>query len=308
MTNKPSALGRGLKALLPASDEGDLNSNLQDDNGINSHEHPPYFLCPIDFIIPNPYQPRKEFNQVELAGLSASIREKGVLQPLVVRQIGKNKYELIAGERRLRASKLAELEKVPVLVKDISISDRLEIALIENIQRENLNPLDEAAAYAQLVDEFGLTQDSIAKRVGKSRSAVANNIRILQLPEFAKASLGRGDISSGHARVLLSLTAPEDIRSLHDLMVSQKISVRESETIAKDIKNGATKRDKDDKPAKKPQAKALPAEYCQNITKNLNVFLGTKSRIRQNGSKGKIEISYSSPEELERITKLMVNK
>ncbi|NOX25053.1 MAG: ParB/RepB/Spo0J family partition protein, partial [Deltaproteobacteria bacterium] len=270
---------------------------------LNGDTLPSYFLCPVGFIIPNPYQPRKNFAQEELAGLSASIKEKGILQPLVVRRLAKNKYELIAGERRLRAAKQAELEKVPVLVKDISISDRLELALIENIQRENLNPLDEAVAYAQLVDEFGLTQDSIAKRVGKSRSAVANNIRILQLPEFAKESLGKGDISAGHARVLLSLEKQEDIRSLHDIMVTRKISVRESESIARDIKNILFKRAKSDK---KTPITALPTTYCQNVAKNLHALLGARSRIKQNGSKGKIEITYTSPEDLERIMKLMV--
>jgi ParB family chromosome partitioning protein len=305
MATKLSGLGKGLKALLPVSDDGDLNVDLHESSERNDTNQTPYFLCPIDFITANPYQPRKEFNREELLGLSASIREKGVLQPLVVRALGKNKYELIAGERRLRASKLAELEKVPVLVKDISISDRLELALIENIQRESLSPLDEAAAYAQLVDEFGLTQDSIAKRVGKSRSAVANNIRILQLPEFAKSSLGKGYISAGHARVLLSLDKEEDIRNLHDLMVSQKISVRESETIAKDIKNATIRKIK---PVKQKPESALADTYCQNVTKNINSFLGVESRIKQKGSKGKIEISYSSPEDLERITKLMVGK
>ncbi len=295
-------LGKGLKALLPVSDDGDLNANLEP-TLINDRLQSPYFLCPIDFIVPNPYQPRKEFNKEELSGLSASIREKGVLQPLIVRQLGKNQYELIAGERRLRASQQAELEKVPVLIKDISISDRLELALIENIQREALNPLEEAAAYEQLVEEFGLTQDSIAKRVGKSRSAIANNIRILKLPTFAKTSLAKGDISAGHARVLLGLERNEDVLALHEIMVSQKISVRESETIAKDIKNGSTKKTRAVKVA---ATTALPVSYCHNITERLNSFLGTKSKITQKGSKGKIEISYSSPDDLNRlINKLM---
>jgi ParB family chromosome partitioning protein len=305
MANKLSGLGKGLKALLPVSDNGDLNYNPDAADEMNGSLQHSYFFCPIDFIAPNPYQPRKNFDQKELAGLSASIREKGVLQPLVVRRLAKNRYELIAGERRLRAAKLAELEKVPVVVKDISISDRLELALIENIQREDLSPLDEALAYAQLVDEFSLTQDSIAKRVGKSRSAVANSIRILQLPEFARESLGKGDISAGHARVLLSLEKQEDVRHLHDIMVSRKISVREGESIAKGIKSGAIKRLKVDK---KTPAMALDAAYCQDIGKNLHAVLGARSRIRQSGSKGKIEITYTSPADLERIIKLMVGK
>ncbi len=303
MANKLSGLGKGLKALLPVSDNGDLNYNPDTWGDANDGIQSDYFLCPVDFIIPNPYQPRKTFDQAELAGLSASIKEKGVLQPLVVRRLAKNKYELIAGERRLRASRLAEQEKVPVIVKDISISDRLELALIENIQRENLNPLDEASAYAQLVEDFGLTQDSIAKRVGKSRSAVANNLRILQLPEFAKVSLGKGDISAGHARVLLSLEKDEDIRNLHDVMVTRKISVREAEIIAKDIKNGVLKKIK---PHKKAPPMAINAICCQDITKNLDSFLGVKSRIKQYGKKGKIEITYASPEDLDRIMNLMV--
>ena len=303
MASTLSGLGKGLKALLPVSDD-DLNAGQGPVADISGQS--PYFLCPIDFIIPNPYQPRKEFNQEELAGLSASIKEKGVLQPLVVRRLAKNKYELIAGERRLRASQKAQLEKVPVLVKDISISDRLELALIENIQRENLNPLEEAAAYAQLIEEFGLTQDSVAKRVGKNRSTVANNIRILQLPDFAKDSLGKGEISAGHDRVLLSLEQRDHVRTLHDLMVSQKISVRESEAIAKDMKNGQLKGKKATK--KSPQPAALPNSYCHGLAKSFNSFLGSKSKIIQNGSRGKIEIEYSSPEDLERLHGLIVQK
>lgn len=303
MASTLSGLGKGLKALLPVSDDDDLNAGQELASGISGQS--PYFLCPIDFIVPNPYQPRKEFNQEELAGLSASIKEKGVLQPLVVRRLAKNKYELIAGERRLRASQKAQLEKVPVLVKDISISDRLELALIENIQRENLNPLEEATAYAKLIEEFGLTQDSVAKRVGKNRSTVANNIRILQLPDFAKDSLGRGHISAGHARVLLSLEKEGDILALHDLMVSQKISVRESEAIAKGMKNGEPK---NKKPVKKALHAALPNSYCQTMANSLNSYLGSKSKIIQNGSRGKIEIQYSSPEELERLHGLIVQK
>ncbi|NOX25680.1 MAG: ParB/RepB/Spo0J family partition protein, partial [Deltaproteobacteria bacterium] len=229
-------LGRGLNALLPASDNDDLNADWGGVEETNKGRGP-YFLCPLDFIIPNPYQPRSNFKEAELAGLSASIKEKGVLQPLIVRRLTDNKYELIAGERRLRAARLAELEKVPVLIKDISISDRLELALIENIQREGLNPLEEAMAYGKLIEEFGLTQEVVARRVGKSRSTITNSIRILQLPDYARQSLANGDISAGHGRVLLSLENETDILALHDRIIKEGLSVRETEKLGREIKN-----------------------------------------------------------------------
>ncbi len=285
-------------ALLPA-DSG--NNGLSLEQSDMRGEDSPYFVCPIAFIQPNPYQPRKVFNPEELESLAASIREKGILQPLVVRKVADNQYELIAGERRLRAAQLASLEKVPVLIRDIAISDRLELALIENIQRENLNPLEEAEAYAQLIEEFSLTQEMVSKRVGKNRSTVANSLRILQLPDYAKASLNNGNISSGHGRVLLSLSDEGQIKSLHDTIIAQSLSVRETEALAKKMKAPVK-----DKPIPKRPEPGLPEPYCLTVTKTLTDYFGTKSSIVQNGSKGKIEVEYLSTEELERLLALII--
>lgn len=300
MSKMRSPLGKGLMALLPTENENNDLSQAQNENRMNDS---PYFICPIAFIQPNPYQPRKVFNPEELESLAASIREKGILQPLVVRKISDNHYELIAGERRLRAAQLAALEKVPVLVKDIAISDRLELALIENIQRENLNPLEEAEAYAQLIEEFALTQEMVSKRVGKNRSTVANSLRILQLPDYAKVSLNKGDISSGHARVLLSLNDDGQIRSLHDTIIAKSLSVRETEALAKRMKAPAK-----EKPLAKRPEPSLPAPYCQTVGKTLTDYFGTRSTIIQHGSKGKIEIEYLSATDLERLLALIIQE
>jgi len=303
MAKSLSPLGKGLMALLPVDTEegnwGESSVGMSDASG----ERSPYFLCPIAFIQANPYQPRKAFNPEELESLCASIKEKGILQPLVVRRVSENSFELIAGERRLRAAQMAELEKVPVLVKDIAMSDRLELALIENIQRENLNPIEEGEAYAQLMSEFGLTQEIVSKRVGKNRSTIANSLRILQLPNFAKNSVSTGAISAGHARVLLTLETEESMQILHDRIINQGLSVRETEALAKRIKHAPR--------PKEPgftQEKVLPESYCQTVTKTLNEYLGTPTKIIQKGAGGRIEIQYATGTDLERLLTLMLQE
>ena len=297
-----SPLGKGLKALLPVSEE--MGFDLDD----AEMERPdsPYFVCPISFIVPNPYQPRKEFDQEELENLATSIREKGVLQPLVVRKIKENEFELIAGERRLRAAGLAELEKVPVLIKNIALSDRLEVALIENIQRESLNALEEAAAYGTLSDEFSMTQETIAKRVGKKRSTVANFLRILALPGYAKESLRQGIISAGHARVLVGLDSDDEMRTMHDEIVKKQLSVREAEQLSKAIR--ATKPELKSAVAKRKPIPGIPGSYCKNLNNRLGAYLDSKSKIIQSGARGKIEIEYYSPDDLERLLALIVKE
>lgn len=287
--NKRSALGKGLNALLPGDDE-------RRETGARD-----YFLCPIEAITPNPYQPRKEMDDGALSELAASIREKGILQPLVVMATDSGAYELIAGERRLRASKLAGLTKVPVVVKKATEQDRLELALIENIQRQNLNPLEEARAYEQLVREFGLTQEEVAAQVGKERSTVANLLRILNLPDYAKEDLSKGTLSLGHARVLLGIEDPEAARSLRDEIIAKGLSVRHAEQLAKAAKNPARPM-----PRKKKTAPVIPSTYCRTIHKELEGYLGTKSRIVQNGSRGKLEIEYNSPDHLKRLLGLIM--
>lgn len=286
---KRHELGKGLSALLPSGDEGgDLGGGRK------------YFLCPLDDIVPNPDQPRKEIDNDELKSLAESIKEKGIIQPLVVHQ--KNDasgFELIAGERRLRAARLAGLDKVPVIVKEVGAgSDRLELAIIENIQRENLNPLDEAEAYNRLVKEFGMTQEMVAQKVGKDRSTVANILRILQLPAYAREDVAKGVLSPGHARVLLSMSDASSMNELRDQIVSQGLSVRQAEELAK---RARTKVGKSSLRIGKQPVPGIPDSYCLALTNDLVKHLGTKSKIIQQGTRGKIELEYYSLDDLERL-------
>lgn len=286
------ALGKGLDALLPSG-------------GSDGRE---YFLCPIDFIEANPDQPRKDINDTALAQLSASIQEKGVLLPLVVCEHGAaGRYQIIAGERRWRAAKMAGLDEVPVLVKDVAPLDRLELALIENIQRQDLNPLEEAEAYLRLVKEFNLTQEEVARRVGKERSTVANALRINQLPAFAKEDLVRGVLSMGHARVLLSVGDEESMREIRNEIVEQGLTVRQAEALAQKQKkknSGAASGAK--RPVRGKSANELPESYCKSLANGLVNYLDTKARIIQSGTRGKLEIEYYSHDDLERVLSLIL--
>ncbi|MFA6498971.1 MAG: ParB/RepB/Spo0J family partition protein [Desulfurivibrionaceae bacterium] len=284
------ALGKGLDALLPSG-------------GSDGRE---YFLCPIDFIEANPDQPRKDINDNALAQLSASILEKGILLPLVVCEHGaKGRYQIIAGERRWRAAKMAGLDEVPVLVKDVTPLDRLELALIENIQRQDLNPLEEAEAYLRLVKDFHLTQEEVAKRVGKERSTVANALRINQLPDYAKEDLVRGALSMGHARVLLSVGDEAAMREVRNEIVEQGLSVRQAEALAKKHKKMATPGSGVKRQPKK-SANELPESYCKSLANGLINYLDTKARIIQSGTRGKLEIEYYSHDDLERVLSLIL--
>ena len=217
---KKLALGKGLGALIPEMEPA------------GGHRSADYFQCPIDQIRPNRYQPRLRFPENELDELTRSIRTQGILQPLLVRKDGQG-YELIAGERRLRAAKKAGLRKVPVVVKEIGESELLEISIIENIQRENLNPLEEADAYHHLMTRFNMTQDQVATRVGKSRSAVANFLRLRQLPDPVKTSILDETLSMGHARALLGADTPALLNKAWRTVVSKRLSVRETENLIK---------------------------------------------------------------------------
>ena len=287
-------LGRGLESLLPGT--------LDLDDEISSQGKGEFFRCDISLIRPNPYQPRKEMDDLALAQLAESIKTRGVLQPLVVREIvGENQYELIAGERRFRAAKIAGLAEVPVIVKEADAEGRLEIALIENIQRQNLNPVEEAAAYKRLTDEFHMTQDDVAKKVGKERSTVANLMRLLQLPDDIKTDVANGRISMGHARVLLGVADEGVLRQLRDRIIEQGLSVRETEKIVAAQKNQQGNKKKI--PAE--NKKTIPESYCKTLTADVSRALGTKTNIVQNGTRGKVEIAYYSLEDLERIHRLL---
>ena len=289
--HKKSGLGKGLEALLPTLEK--------EDGG-------PYFLCPLEAIRPNPFQPRKNFNQQDLAGLAESIRAQGIIQPLIVRKAAGNAagFELIAGERRWRASQLVEgLKEVPVVIKDVSSAEVLELALIENIQRQDLNPLEEAAAYDRLIKELDLTQAAVAKRVGKNRSTVSNTLRLLQLPAFAKEDLLSGILSEGHARVLLSQGKNQAaMKSLRDEIVAANLSVRQAEDLAqKQRVTGRKARDGGHR-----AANLIPAATCREITQGLVSYLGCEARLVQNGGQGKLEIRYGSVAELERLLALII--
>ena len=293
--NQSNPLGKGLGALLPSLDTEEVDHFAR---AVES----PFSTCPIDKIRPNREQPRKDMDPDKLRDLADSIREKGILQPLVVSRDEAGLFELIAGERRWRAAQLAGLQEVPVFIKDsVGKEDRLELALIENIQRQNLNSIEEAASYQRLHHEFNLTQEEIAKRVGKDRSTITNSLRLLQLPDAMQQHLADGRLSAGHARALLSLTEnPTLMDHLCEEILIAQLSVREAEELAKKLKNGGPPKAKKQEP-KRPNDTPLSASYCKAACSNLEQILGTRSRIIQKGPKGKLEIEYSSSAELERL-------
>lgn len=276
-----SGLGRGLGALLSTEDIYDLES-------------PGFFLCPIEKIRPNPDQPRKHIDQDSLEGLAGSIKEKGILQPLVVWEVD-GIYELIVGERRWRAAQKAGLKTVPVVIKDVSPDELLELALVENIQREDLNPLEEAMAYGRLISELGLTQSQVASRVGRERPTVANFLRLLQLPDYAQTDLLDGQLSMGHARALLTVEDPERQKELRDQIIKKSLSVRKAEALARRLAKGerlsarVRKEDPD----------------IKNLCEDLTYRLGSKVKIVQTKRGGRLEIRYRSVQDLERVIRLL---
>lgn len=270
-------LGRGLDALIPGGNSiDDAKEGLQE--------------VAINLIDVNPYQPRTSFNEDELADLSASIKKHGVLQPLVVTPKGDH-FELIAGERRLRASKLAGLAMVPVIVRDVEDHDKLEIALIENVQRSNLNAIDEALSYRKLIEEFNYTQDQVAEGVGKSRAAVANKIRLLALPVEIKRALKDGKITEGHAKALLSIEDPKKQQAVFNSILTGELNVRDTEAKVNQIKNGHV--------AVRPNGEE--DESLKQLADDLKAYLGTKVAIKRASRGGKIEIDFYSTEELTRV-------
>ncbi len=280
---KKVALGRGLDALFP-------------DIGEMDHQASDFFRCAIELIRPNPFQPRVHFSEEELSELSQSIRTQGVLQPLIVRKADTG-YELIAGERRLRASKMAGLTQVPVVVRNVSDSELLELSIVENIQRENLNPMEEAEAYRRLMNEFRLTQDQVAGRVGKSRSAVANFLRLCQLPDQIKASLSEGVISMGHARALLGVETAAQQMGAWQAVVGKDLSVRETEALIKRLKTEREKR-----PAPPRSSDEI---YFTSLAEELSRHFGTKILIKRNGQRGKLEIEFYNNDDLDRLLLLL---
>lgn len=280
---KRSALGKGIGALLSsAAQEGGKK----------------YFSCPIEELKPHSRQPRKTFDDVKMAELTASIVEKGIIQPLVVRREDDH-YQIIAGERRWRAAQKAGLDRVPVVIQDVSEDWALEIALIENIQREDLNPLEEAEAYRYLMNSFDLLQEEVAKRVGKDRSTVANALRLLRLPEKVKHDLVENRLSMGHARALLALEQDEDIIEASEEIIRKKLSVRETEKLIKKIKSIFKPR------SVQPLDKKPTDPNLLALENTLQEQLGTQVKLLSKGQGGRIEISYHNQDELSRLLELL---
>ncbi len=286
-----SVLGRGVGALLPTD--------------LDQAEEEKFFLCDIDKIKPNPNQPRSYFDEEKLNALADSIRERGVIQPLLVTRAKGNRYDLIAGERRLRAAKIAGVDEVPVVVMEPgSDNESLELALIENIQRQDLNPIEEATAYSRLIHEFNLTQEEVAAKVGRKRSTITNVLRLLKLPRPLQDDVVAGRISEGHARVLLRLKDDQDrMWEIRDRIVNEEISVREAERLCRKKKKERPVRSR---PARSTvDSDELPQAYCKALTNQITNYLNTKVRIVQNGSRGKLEIEYYSSDDLDRLVSLL---
>ncbi|HUU03202.1 MAG TPA: ParB/RepB/Spo0J family partition protein [Myxococcota bacterium] len=251
------------------------------------------FDCPLTKILPNADQPRQGFDEKKLLELTESVKSRGVIHPLIVRQHDLN-YQIVAGERRWRAAKLAGLKTIPVIVKELTDAEVLELALIENLQREDLNPLEEAEAYQNLIDEHGLTQEELSKRVGKRRSSVANMLRLLRLPAEVRRMLLVGQISMGHARAILGVSGSRAQIDLARRVVKQSLSVRECEELTR---RGAPLVNKRKTPAR--QDRYTPAEF--RVVESLQRRLGTKVDLKKGGRGGKVVITYYAAEELERI-------
>jgi ParB family transcriptional regulator, chromosome partitioning protein len=283
-------LGKGIGALL-----GDEGGDI-DPSSISE--------VPLSALKPNPQQPRKDFDETALRELADSIRQKGVLQPVLAEASSDGSYLIVAGERRVRAARLAGLERVPVLVRQFSPEEKLEIALIENVQREDLNPIEEALAYRNLMEIAGLNQEQIAARVGKDRSTVANTLRLLKLPEEAQDALEKGRLTPGHARALLALANPADQAVLFKRILDKGISVREAEELSAVFSAGKREGGKSRRSEQSSTTRRDPE--VREIEQKLIEKLGTKVNLKGNGSKGRIEISYYSTDDLERLLEIIL--
>jgi ParB family chromosome partitioning protein len=295
MSTQKKALGRGLGALIPtrpAPETAPAAPQPVPGSGLA--------LVPISQISPNPYQPRKTFNDASIEELSRSVREHGIIQPLVVTKIGDDKYRLIAGERRFRAAQKAGLEAVPVVVKEtMTDGDVLQVALIENIQREDLNTIEEAYAYHQLHEEFGLTQEEISKRVGKERSTVANFLRLLRLPDPVKKLLASGQLSMGHARAILAVESPKKQEQLAERVVKRNLNVRQTEMLAAEASN---KGDKSEQPEKEKDI------FTRDAEDKLTRALRSKVEIDRKRRGGVIHVRFGSEDELIRLVDEMMRR
>lgn len=297
-------LGRGLASLIPPKKEeaveergeapvkgsGFMYEREGAQSSVSQDSKTGVMEVEVTKIVPNPHQPRTHFDEEKLLELSQSIKEHGILQPLVVTQSG-NHYELIAGERRFQAAKKAGLLRVPVIVREaLEEQDKLELAIIENIQRHNLNPIEEARAYQRLTDEFGLSQEEVAKKMGKSRSTVANSLRLLHLPIDMQRAVSEGKISEGHAKALLGIENKEKQRAIFELILSEELTVRETENKVRSVVVKSHVR------TQKPEQVLLAAKADE-----LTQILGTKVKITPSGKGGRVILEYYSEEELDAL-------
>ncbi len=290
---RKTGLGRGISALIP-----DIGTLDMDDNKAGN-----FFMCRVDDIVPNRFQPRTSFSEEELEKLTNSIVEQGILQPLLVRKQqtgsggGAAGYELIAGERRLRAAKRANLEHVPAIVREMSDEQVLEVSIIENVQRSNLNPLEEAEAYHRLISQFQYTQEMVAQKIGKNRSTIANFLRLRGLPLPVMQSLAEDQISMGHARAILGAGNDDSQIRTWEMVVAKNLSVRATEQLVKRLKS--------QQEAKKSSAHCQDIDYIKNICSDLTNKISYPVSIRKNGDKGKLEISFRDNKEFEQIIELL---
>ncbi len=298
-----TGLGRGLGALLEETESraGPEATSAGARPGAGSE----LFVNPA-LLKPNPHQPRREFDEAALKELADSIREHGIIQPIIVEEAGDGSYFIIAGERRTRAARIAGLSSVPVIVKKFSDGRKLEVALIENIQRENLNPVEEAEAYHRLMELGNLSQEEAAQRVGKNRSTVANALRLLKLPEDMRSSLASGQITAGHARALLSVLNPADQRILFGRIVGNGLSVRDAERIAGELNGGSRAGEgPDDRQKKAKKQDTFRDMEVRGLEQKFIDALGTKVTVKGGLERGTIEIAYFSRDDLDRIYEII---
>ena len=286
---KKTSLGTGLSSLIPNKRPNVPIENKKTSNADEIHK------IKVDNIVPNPNQPRYYFDGDNLKDLSESIKEHGIIQPIIVTKIGEDKFELIAGERRLQASKLVNKKTIPAIIRLATNQEKLEIALIENIQRHDLNPIEEAKAYKKLQIEFDLTQEEVAKKAGKSRSTIANTARLLDLPVEIQRGVIEEKITEGHARAILGLENPEKQRALYELILKNNLTVRATENKVKEVTVHTYKR--------KISTKTDP--HIQDLEDTIQQKLGTKVKINKKGVSGKITIDFFSEEEFNKIVKIL---
>lgn len=286
-----SGLGKGLGALIPTDVSGDRTSSLVE--------------IPVSSIQPNPNQPRTHFDEESLASLTASIRQLGVLQPVLVRTLGPGTYELVAGERRWRAAKRAGLQNIPAIVRDITSMDSVEHALVENLHRQDLNALEEAAAYQQLLEDFGLTHEELSLRVGRSRAAISNTLRLFQLTPAVQKLVADGQLSAGHARALLGTPDRSYQEALARRAVSEQLSVRALEEAVRE-------REDEKQPGERPRRAASPNKLrppgVLELEELLSEHLDTTVKVDLGAKRGKVVIEFATLEDLERIYRLMTDK